>query len=235
MLRRGRAAAWRCRCASRLDRERTQAHDRSATTCRRLTLGTLSDWVTLTFPARAGSQGQGHYAPAGHRDGRALLAVRVADQPRSRKAGDADLASVVLRHLPRQEGRAVLRRSAWPRTRGRSTKASSTTGRSCSRPTTSIASARRCSSRRSIGCAAAAWCACSTPPIASSTCSGATSTRRIRPARGRETAPHRDAIRELYRHNDALVGRVHGATARRRRADGASRITASTRSAAAST
>ena len=27
-------------------------------------------------------------------------------------------------------------------------------------------------------------------------------------ARGRETAPHSDAIRELYRHNDALVGRV---------------------------
>ena len=26
--------------------------------------------------------------------------------------------------------------------------------------------------------------------------------------RGREQAPHRDAIRELYRHNDALVGRV---------------------------
>lgn len=27
-------------------------------------------------------------------------------------------------------------------------------------------------------------------------------------SRGRELAPHRDAIRELYRHNDALVGRV---------------------------
>jgi predicted AlkP superfamily phosphohydrolase/phosphomutase len=28
--------------------------------------------------------------------------------------------------------------------------------------------------------------------------------------RGRRAAPHRDAIRELYKHNDALVGRVRG-------------------------
>ena len=127
---------------------------------------------------------KGPVAPARHRNGRALFAVSLADQPRSGSAGDADLASVVLRDLPRQEGRRV--RDA--RTRGRHLGAERRRhrrrARFCSRPTISIASASRCSSHRSIGCAAAAWSACSTRPIASSTCSGATSIRRIRPAAG---------------------------------------------------
>ena len=106
-------------------------------------------------------------------------------------------------------------------------------GRSCSRPTTSIASARRCSSpaldrlrKGSLVCVFDA-------------------TDRIQhmfwryiekehpAARGREQAEHQDAIRELYKHNDALVGRVMERLRGRRRADGASRITASARSAAA--
>ena len=144
------AAAARSRSIARAGRAHVDDRRHSA---RRSTPGELSDWVHADVPGGAGHQGDGHHAPARHRDGRALLALRVADQHRSREAGDADLASVVLRDLPGEEGRARSRRSASPRTPGRSTKASSTTGRSCSRPTTSIASARRCSSPRSTGCA----------------------------------------------------------------------------------
>ncbi len=56
--------------------------------------------------------------------------------------------------------------------------------------------------------------ACSTPPIASSTCSGATSTP-AHPAapRPRDRRAQGNAIRDLYRHNDALVGRVRDAAA----------------------
>ena len=56
---------------------------------------------------------EGPHAPPRHRDGRALLALRRAHQPRSRVAGDAHLAPVRLRLLPGQEGGAL--RDARPR------------------------------------------------------------------------------------------------------------------------
>ena len=65
---------------------------------------------------------------------------------------------------------------------------------SCSRRTTSIASGRRCSSRRWIACERARWCASSTRPIASSTCSGGISTRRTRRAAAEATPRISDAI-----------------------------------------
>ena len=53
-----------------------------------------------------GHRGRDRPLPAA-RDGRARLALRVADQPRPRAAGDADLASAVLRRLPRPAARLV--------------------------------------------------------------------------------------------------------------------------------
>ena len=68
---------------------------------------------------------------------------------------------------------------------------------------------------------AARWCASSTPPIASSTCSGAISSRAIRRRAADVPDPHEHAIRELYEKNDALVGERPRPPAAERRADGA--------------
>ena len=65
------------------------------------------------LPGGARRHGVGHRARAGARDGRARLALHVADQPRPRGTGDADLASRLLRRLPGQAPRAV--RHARPR------------------------------------------------------------------------------------------------------------------------
>ena len=72
-----------------LDRARRRARVRSG---RRRSVdaepGALSDWVTLTFPAAPGVKVVGDHAPAGHRDGRALLALHVARStsiPKSRR------------------------------------------------------------------------------------------------------------------------------------------------------
>ena len=139
-----------------IDRARRRAHvDLGRHSGRRSSPGTLSDWVALRFRPRRASTCAGLTRLLVHRDGRALLALHVADQPRSR---DSRRCRSRIRPTTRptsRSGSARTRRSASPRTPGRSTRASSTTGRSCSRPTTSIASARRCSSPRSIGCGAA--------------------------------------------------------------------------------
>ena len=94
-----------------------------AATSSTLAPGQLSDWVTSTLQGRSRDHGVRYHAHARARDGRPFFALRVADQPRSREAGDADLASVVLRDLPGEDGSARTRRSVSPRTRGRSTKA----------------------------------------------------------------------------------------------------------------
>ena len=60
---------------------------------------------------------------------------------------------------------------------------------------------RRCASRPSISCDAARWSASSTPPIASSTCSGGT-------RRGPSGASHRRARRAQARHPRALQART---------------------------
>ena len=140
---------------------------------------------------RAWRDGVGPYAAARARDGRALLALSLADQPRSREAGDADFASVVLRDLSGEKARAVfatlgLAEDTWALNEG-----VTDDGRFCSRPTTSTASARTCSSRRSIGCGEAGSSACSTRPTASSTCSGAHLDAAHPAAQGRKTAAQR--------------------------------------------
>ena len=69
--------------------------------------------------SRARGHRERHRPLPAARDGRTRVALRVADQPRPRAAGDADLASVLLRGLPRQAARTLSRRSGWPRTPGR--------------------------------------------------------------------------------------------------------------------
>ena len=61
---------------------------------------------------------------------------------------------------------------------------------------------------------------CSTPPTASSTCSSATSIPQHPANRGKDIERHKDAILDLYRRADELVGRDAGAPAQGRRAAG---------------
>ena len=221
-VRRRRTRRWSCRCAC----TRSIARQRVARRCRRRarrrsTPGRLSDWVTLRFRAAPGIDVTGHHAPARHRDGRALLAVHVADQPRSREAGDADrrtrsyyatyLAKRIGPYLdarPRRGHLGAQRR----RHRRRHVPAADLRHRSRARRTMFFAALDRLRTRhaglrvrrdRSHPAHVLALLDHGHPAAA-------------RPRR-RE---HRDAIQELYRHNDALVGRVMRAARRRRRADG---------------
>ncbi len=111
-------------------------------------------------------------------------------QHRPREAGDADLPPVVLRHLPGEEDRARTPRWAWPRTPGRSTRGSSTT-RTFLQLTYDIDHEREDDvlRRARAPARAARWSASSTPPTASSTCSGATSRRGTRRRHGAGASP----------------------------------------------
>ena len=196
--------------ATRPRRDARDHHDRR---CRRddaRARARLSDWLKLTFRAPRRASTSRRLLASGARDGRSLLALHVADQSRSGAAGDADFPPVVLRDLSREAHRPV--RDARPGRRhvGAQRRRHERGHVSSSRRTTSIASAARCSSPRWIGCAADRSCASSTRPIASSTCSGGISTRGIRPPG--DAARITNAIQDLYKKNDALVGRDRRAT-----------------------
>ncbi len=167
-------------------RRRCAPPSRWAGRASRSPIGELSDWLTLPFPRRARRHRVGHRARAGARDGRARLALHVADQPRPRGAGDADLASRLLRRLPGQAPRAVRHARARrghlgaQRRRDRRRHLPEAGARHRRRAAAHVPDLARAS------CARARSSACSTAPTASSTCSGATSTRSTRP-----TAPTR--------------------------------------------
>ena len=174
-------------------RARARHGRRSAAAAVTLAPGQLSDWVPLPFPAAPGVTVRGHRALPGARDGRALLALHVADQPRSRTAGDADLASAATTPAISPSGIGPfatlgLAEDTWALNEGVTDDA---TFLQQAHDIDRRARAR-CSSRARPAAHAAAWCACSTPPTASSTCSGATSIR-AHPAAPRPTCRRRIA------------------------------------------
>ena len=169
--------------------------------------GTTERLGHAAVPGRAGSGGFGDYASPPDRDGRPLLDVHVAHQPRSREAGDAGVAPALLLDVPGQADRPVRDARASPRTPGRSMKASQTEGIFLQQAY-DIDRERQdmffsALDRLRTGALVCVFDA----------------TDRIQhmfwryldpshPAHRADPSPHQNAIAELYRHNDALVGRV---------------------------
>ena len=158
------------------------------------------------------------------RDGRALLALHVAHQHRSRDSRRCRSRTrrttptyLAKRHRPVRHARPGRGHLGAQRRRDRRRHLPAADLRHRRERAGHVLRRARPAAR------AARWSACSTPPIASSTCSGAISTP-AHPAASRRRARAAPATRFAIciEHNDALVGRRAWRTLRaRRRADGA--------------
>ena len=188
-----------------------------------LEVGKLSEWITLAFPAAPLIKVSGICRMLVTEMGEhvSLYVTPINIDPE--KSCHADLSSAVLLDLPGEEGGPVLD----TRPGGGYVGAERRGDRRWHVPAADLrhrcASANGCSSPGSTNCVGEPLCVSSMRPIASNTCSGAISTLHILPGRGRETAQHRDAIEELYKRNDALVGRVLARLKDERCPDGALR------------